>query len=352
MKLQRRLFGKFLLGLTISGVIASCASPPTTTENSGSATGAQNQEEVTLTLVSYAVTQSAYEKIVPQFVQYWEETTGQRVTIDQSYGGSGTQTRAVIDGLEADVVALALASDHYALQDAGLIEPGWENAVSGQNGIITRSVVALVSREGGEQVESWQDLADPDITVITANPKTSGGARWNFLGLWGSVTKAGGSVEEAKEFVAQVYGSVTTLPRDAREASDVFYTRNQGDVLMNYENELLLAESQGRIQPYVIPTDYNISIEGPVAVVDGYVDRRGTREVAEAFVEFLYTPEAQRAFAEAGFRPVNEEVFAEFSQRFPVVENLFTIEDFGGWNQAQPEFFSDGAIFDQALLGR
>lgn len=354
MRLQRRLFSKFLLGLTISGVIASCASPSTTstTENTATTAESQSPQEVTLTLVSYAVTQAAYEKIVPQFIEYWEEETGQKVTIDQSYGGSGSQTRAVIDGLEADVVALALASDHYALQEAGLVEPGWENEVSGQNGIITRSVVALVSREGGEKIETWQDLADPNISVITANPKTSGGARWNFLALWGSVTQAGGSIEQAKEYVAQVYSSVTTLPKDAREASDVFYTRNQGDVLLNYENELLLAESQGRVQPYVIPTDYNISIEGPVAVVDGYVDRRGTREVAEAFVEFLYTPEAQRAFAEAGFRPVNEEVFAEFSDRFPVVENLFTIQDFGGWNQAQPEFFDDGAIFDQAISGR
>ncbi|WP_069790599.1 sulfate ABC transporter substrate-binding protein [Cyanobacterium sp. IPPAS B-1200] len=350
MKLQRRLFGKFLVGLTISGVIASCASPNTTTEN---ATGAeQSQQEVTLTLVSYAVTQSAYEKIVPQFVEYWEQETGQKVTIDQSYGGSGSQARAVIDGLEADIVALALSSDHYAIQEAGLIEPGWEDNVSGQNGIITRSVVALVGREGGETVENWQDLADPDISVITANPKTSGGARWNFLALWGSVVEAGGTVEQAKEFVGQVYSSVATLPRDAREASDVFYSRNQGDVLMNYENELLLAESQGRVQPYVIPTDYNISIEGPIAVVDEYVDRRGTREVAEAFVEFLYTVEAQRAFAEAGFRPVNQEVFAEFSDRFPVIENLFTIEDFGGWPQAQPDFFDDGAIFDQAISGR
>lgn len=345
MKKQNRLIRGFIIGLAISGVVTACNN-----SNNTSPTEAGNQTtpkpEVKITLVSYAVTQSAYEKIIPQFAQKWEEEKGQKVIIEQSYGGSGSQTRAVIDGLEADVVGLALSADTIKIEQAGLIEPGWQQEAP-NNGIVTRSVVALVGREGGKTATTWADLANPDIKVITANPKTSGGARWNFLVLWGSITQAGGDAQKAEEFVTEVYKNVPVLPKDAREATDVFYKQGQGDILMNYENEILLAKLKGENQPYVIPTDKNISIEGPIAVVDKNVDKRGTREVAEAFVQFLYTPEAQRAFAEVGFRPVDEAIFEEFKEQYPKVENLFTVEDFGGWDQVQKDFFDDGTVFDR-----
>ncbi|WP_414576410.1 sulfate ABC transporter substrate-binding protein [Anabaena sp. CCY 9402-a] len=335
----------FLVAVSLTVTTASCS--PSNTNG-----GASQTKEITL--VSYAVTRTAYEKIIPLFAKQWQEKTGQTVRFDQSYGGSGSQTRAVIDGLEADVVALALSADTLQIQDAGLIQPGWEKKTPNGNGIVHRSVGAIVTREGNpKNIKNWDDLARDDVSVITANPKTSGGARWNYMALWGKITKTGGTEAQAKEFVTKVYANVPVLPRDAREATDAFFAQKQGDALINYENEVILAKQQGQNLPYVVP-DINISIDSPIAVVDKYVDKRGTREVAEAFVQFLFTPEAQREFAKVGFRPVVPEVVAEFAANYPKITTLFTIEDFGGWNQVSPKFFADGAIFDdiQANIAR
>ncbi|YAF97991.1 MAG: sulfate ABC transporter substrate-binding protein [Nodularia sp. CChRGM 3473] len=327
----------FLVAVSLTVMTASC-SPG----NGGSASGRKE-----LTLVSYAVTRAAYEKIIPLFTKQWEEKTGETVTFDQSYGGSGSQTRAVIDGLEADIVALALSADTLQIQDAGLIKPGWEKKTPNDDGIVHRSVGVIVTREGNpKNIQSWDDLARDDVSVVTANPKTSGGARWNYMALWGKVTRTGGTEEQAKDFVTKVYANVPVLPRDAREATDAFFAQKQGDALINYENEVILAKQQGQDLPYVVP-NINISIDNPIAVVDSYVDKRGTREVAEAFVQFLFTPEAQREFAKVGFRPVVPEVVAEFADTYPKISNLFTIADFGGWNQVSPKFFADGGIFDE-----
>jgi sulfate transport system substrate-binding protein len=302
--------------------------------------------EAKLTLVSYAVTQGAYEKIIPKFAQQWKRQTGQTVTFGQSYGGSGAQSRAVIDGLDADVVALALALDIKKLEKAGLIESGWEKELPNDS-IAYKSVAALVTHNAGTQITQWSNLIKENLQVITANPKTSGGARWNFLALWGSVTEAGGSTQEAKAFVEKVFKNVPVLPRDAREASDVFYKQGQGDVLINYENEVILAKQRGYEKSYGVPLDYNISIDSPVAVVDKNVDKHGTREVAEAFVKYLFTPEAQREFAKIGFRPVDATIDQEFSSQYPKVKKLFTVQELGGWNEVQTKFFADGAVFDQ-----
>ncbi|MBE9167325.1 sulfate ABC transporter substrate-binding protein [Pleurocapsales cyanobacterium LEGE 06147] len=331
-------------GILLANVIASC-SPGGTNAGAG---GANGSSPATLTLVSYAVTQRAYGNIIPKFTQKWQEKTGQTVTIEQSYGGSGSQTRAVIDGLEADVVALAIPADTEQIEKAGLIESGWEDEYP-NGSIVHKSVAALIKRDEQVPVQGWSDLARDDVQVITANPKTSGGARWNFLALWGSVTEAGGSEQEAEAFIEQVMQNVPVMPKDAREATEVFYQQNQGDVLINYENELLLAKEQGQDLPYIIPNDYNISIDNPVAVVDAYVDKRGTREVAEAFVEFLFTPEAQREFAKVGFRPVEETVAQEFADRYPPIKNLFTAQNFGSWDEIDAKFFASGAIFDQVI---
>ena len=350
---QRSRHSALLIGgLALASVVTACSgnadTASTTTE-----TDAAPAETVELTLVSYAVTQTAYEKIIPEFVAQWKAETGQDVVFEQSYGGSGSQTRAVLDGLEADVVALALALDTQKLEEGGLIEPGWEQEAPNDS-IVTKSVAALVTREGNpKNIQGWEDLARDDVQVVTANPKTSGGARWNYLALWGHITQMGGDEIAALDYVTKVYGSVPVLPKDAREATDVFYQRKQGDVLINYENEVLLAAQKGEEQPFIIP-DVNISIDNPVAVVDANVDEHGTREVAEAFVEFLFTPEAQREFAKAGFRPVDAEVTKEFADQYPQISKLFTVTDLGGWDTVQTKFFADGADFDkiQAEVGK
>jgi sulfate transport system substrate-binding protein len=297
-------------------------------------------------LVSYAVTKAAFDKILPAFAAEWKKKTGQTVTVKASYGGSGSQTRAVIDGLEADVVALALEGDVLKLQEAGLVQPGWEKELPNES-IITNSVVAFFVRQGNpKKINTWNDLDNPNVDVVTANPKTSGGARWNFLGIWGSVTETGGSEDKARKFVTTVYKNVDVLPKDAREANDTFIKKDQGDVLLNYENEAILAKKTGQWSvPYKIPSP-NILIEGPVTVVDRNVDKKGTRKVAEALTQFLYTPQAQRVFADSGFRPVNPAVKAATARSFPAVKT-FTVADFGGWKTINKKVFGNGGLWDQ-----
>ncbi|BAU43687.1 sulfate ABC transporter substrate-binding protein [Leptolyngbya sp. O-77] len=340
-------------GLSLSMAIAACSpsSPDTASTTTSPAAGESpaavaSGEKVEITLVSYAVTQAAYEKIIPQFVEKWKAETGQDVVINQSYAGSGTQARAVIDGLEADVVALALALDTKKIEEAGLIEAGWEKELPNDS-IVHKSVAVLVTREGNPKgIQDWSDLARDDVRIVTANPKTSGGARWNFLGAWGSVTQNGGTDEQALELATKLYQNTPILAKDARESTDIFFSQKQGDVLINYENEVLLAKLKGDVLPYVVPKT-NISIDNPVTVVDAIVDKRGTREVAEAFVQFLFTPEAQEEFAKVGFRPSDQTVAAKYADQFGAVDKLFTVADFGGWDDIQAKFFDDGAVFDQ-----
>jgi sulfate/thiosulfate transport system substrate-binding protein len=344
-KESRRSAILFMVGLSLAGTIAACSGANTAAP--GASSGAQAEAaSVELTLVSYAVTQAAYEQIIPKFTEQWKAQKGQEVVFNQSYGGSGSQTRAVLDGLEADVAALALAGDTQKLEEGGLIEPGWEGEAPNE-AIVHKSVAALVFREGNpKNIKGWEDLTRDDVQVITANPKTSGGAKWNFLGAWGFQIESGKDETAALDFVTQLYQNVPVLPKDAREATDVFYSRGQGDVLINYENEVLLAAQKGEEQPFVVP-EVNISIDNPVAVVDANVDKHGTREVAEAFVAFLFTPEAQREFAKVGFRPAEKSVATEFADQFPPVKTLFTVADLGGWDAIDKKYFADGAIFDQ-----
>ena len=339
----------FAVSLSVS-LIAPACSPTNSSGTTASPSAGSQAKDANLTLVSYAVTQAAYEKIIPAFTSKWKQEHNQNVTFSPSYGGSGSQTRAVIDGLEADVVGLALALDTKKIEKAGLIQPGWEKEAP-NGAIVTRSVAALVTREGNPKgVKGWADLSKDGIQVITANPKTSGGARWNFLGLWGSITQTGGDDAKAQQYTTQVFKNVPVLPKDAREASDVFFKQGQGDVLINYENEMILAEQNGEKVAYLVP-DVNISIDNPIAVVDTNVDKHGTREVAEAFVQYLYTPEAQREFAKVGFRPVDPTVGEEVAKQYPKIKTLFTAQDLGGWDSIQQKFFEDGAIFDKIQAG-
>ncbi|MEH1768182.1 sulfate ABC transporter substrate-binding protein [Nostoc sp.] len=344
----------FLVGTALSVALAACSGGGTgntsssETPNASATPVAASKANVELTLVSFAVTKAAHEAIIPKFIEQWKKDHNQTVVFKQSYGGSGTQTRAVIDGLEADVVHLALAGDTSKIEKAGLIQPGWEKEVP-NNGIVSKSVAALVTRTGNPKgIKNWPDLAKDGVKLITANPKTSGVAKWNFLALWDSVIKTGGDEAKATDFVTKVYKNVPILPKDAREATDTFTKQGQGDVLINYENEVILAQQKGEKVEYVVP-DVNISIDNPIAVVDKNVDKHGTREVAEGFVKYLYTPEAQQEFVKLGFRPVDETLAQtkEVTDKFPKVKTLGTVADLGGWSEIDKKFFADGGVFDK-----
>jgi sulfate transport system substrate-binding protein len=276
-----------------------------------------------LTVVSYAVTKTAYDQIFRLSAADWKKRTGQTVTFQGSYGGSGSQTRAVIDG------------------------PGWERE-NPYNSTPINSTVAVFVRPGNpKKINSWKDLDNKNVDVVTANPKTSGGARWNFLGLWGSISQTGGSQQQAEAYVTSVYRNVENLPKDAREASDVFLKRDQGDVLLNYENEAILATRTGDLKaPFVVP-ELNIRIEGPVAVVDKVVDRKGTRKAAEALASYLFSEEAQQVFAEEGFRPTNPTVWERVKSRFAPVKQFFSVQEFGGWDAVNKTFFDNGGLWDR-----
>ena len=353
-KWGRKFVSFFLAGALISVTMAACTAttPETPTATKAGSPAAQTtgaaKKDVELTLVSFAVTKQAHEAIIPKFVEKWQKEQNQKVTFKQSYGGSGSQTRAVIDGLEADIVHLALAADTSKIEKAGLIDKGWEQEFPNES-IVSKSVAALVTREGNpKNIKDWSDLEKDGVSLITADPKTSGVARWNFLALWNAAVKKDGSDPKAQESLVKVFKNVPILTKDAREATDAFFKQGQGDALLNYENEIILASQKGQKVSYVIP-DVNISIDNPIAIVDKNVAKHGTKEVAEAFVKFLYSPEAQTEFAKLGFRPVDETVAKEkqFVDQFPKVKELATIKDFGGWDAANKKFFADGATFDK-----
>jgi len=268
------------------------------------------------------------------------------VSFKGSYGGSGSQTRAVIDGLEADVVSLAMAADVTKIQQAGLIRPGWEQE-NPYNSTPINSTVAVFVRPGNpKKINSWKDLDNKDVDVVLANPKTSGGARWNFLALWGAITGTGGTEAQARSFITGVYKNADVLPKDAREATDLFVKRRQGDVLLNWETEAILARRKGEwTTPYKLFSP-NVLNEQPVTVVDKVVDRRGTRKVAEAFVRYLYSPAAQKVFADNGFRPTTPEGKAYAKGKF---QNLtfFKVGDLGGWAGVDKKFFGKGGLWGQ-----
>jgi sulfate/thiosulfate transport system substrate-binding protein len=341
---MRRSISLGILGLVLSLAIAACGSSPS----------AAGKGEIELSLVGYAVPKAAHDAIIPKFVEQWKrDHSGQNITFRQSYGGSGTQTRAVIDGLEADVVHLALGADLDKLVKADLVKADWANRVP-NNGIVAETVAAIVTRPGNPKgLKTFADLTRDDVKWVTANPKTSGGARWNYYAVWNQGKKTGGDDAKAKELVAKAFKNVAVLTKDARESTDAFAKQGQGDALVNYENEVILAKQKGEKLDFVVP-EINISIDTPVAVVDKNVDKRGTREAAEAFVKFLFTPEAQQEFAKVGFRPLGD--VAKTPPQAPAflpVKQLAKISEYGGWKEAQ-KAFDDGGTFDkiEAALGK
>ncbi|WP_341527833.1 sulfate ABC transporter substrate-binding protein [Nostoc sp. UHCC 0302] len=335
-----------LVGVSFSILIAACSSRNiNNTENAGTT----SQRDATLTFVSYSVTSAAYQQIIPKFTEQWKKEHNQNVTFNQSYDASGSQTlAAVIEGKEADVVHLSLALDINKLVEAGYIQPGWEKEAP-NNAIVTKSLDAIAIRQGNpKNIKTWADLAQDGVKVVTANPKTSGAARWNFLNLWGSVTRTGGNENQAVDFISKVYKNAPLLPKNARNASDLFFKDGQGDVLLNYEKEMILSAQDGDKISYIVP-DLNISIDNPVAVVDKNVDKHGTRLIAEAFIKFLYTPDSQREFAKLGFRPVDQMIAKETENNFSQIKTVFKAEDLGEWDEIQQKFFDEGAVVDKIM---
>ncbi len=304
--------------------------------------------ETTLLNVSYDPTRELYVAINKAFAAKWQAATGDTVRINQSHGGSGKQARAVIDGLEADVVTLALAYDIDAIAESGLIAANWQQRLPNNSTPFTSTVVFLVRKDNPRHIHDWGDLVQPGIQVITPNPKTSGGARWNYLAAWGyALTANHGDEAAARDFVTRLYGNVPVLDSGARGATITFAQRGIGDVLLAWENDAFLARQALGPDLEIIYPSVSILAEPPVAVVDRVVDHHNTRKVAEAYLNFLYTPEAQTIAAENFHRPRLPEVAAKYKDRFPALK-LFTIDEvFGGWSVAQKKHFADGGVFDQ-----
>ncbi len=305
---------------------------------------------VTLLNVSYDPTRELYQEVNDAFARQFKDRTGQQVTIHQSHGGSGKQARAVIDGLEADVVTLALAFDIDAIAEhGGAVSAAWQDRLPNRSTPYTSTIVFLVRKGNPNRIRDWSDLTRPGVSVITPNPKTSGGARWNYLAAWGCASKQfGGDEAKTREFMANLLHNVPVLDSGARGATTTFVQRGIGDVLLAWENEALLAVEQlGPDKVQIVVPPCSILAEPPVAVVDKVVDRKGTRAVAEAYLQFLFSPDGQDIAARHHYRPRLPEVAARYASKFPPVQLLNVTDRFGGWRRAQKDHFDDNGTFDQ-----
>jgi sulfate transport system substrate-binding protein len=304
--------------------------------------------ETQLLNVSYDPTRELYVAFNNAFADHWKKETGETVTIQQSHGGSGKQARAVIDGLEADVVTLALAGDIDGIAKTGQINKDWIDRLPDHSTPYTSTIVFLVRKGNPKHIKDWDDLIRSDVAVVTPNPKTSGGARWNYLAAWGyALDKFGGDEAKAKDFVAKLYKNVPVLDSGARGSTVTFTQRGVGDVLIAWENEAFLAVKEAGDQYEIVSPSESILAEPPVAVVDANVDRKGTRKVAEAYLKYLYSDEGQNIAANWYYRPRNQAIAAKYAAQFPKL-TLFTIDEkFGGWAKVQPTHFADGGVFDQ-----
>lgn len=345
-----RLFTKS--GAAIAAIILVAVVAPGCNRKSGNTgTPAEGKPaEVKLLNVSYDPTRELYQAINPAFAKAWQAKTGQQVTFQQSHGGSGKQARAVIDGLEADVVTLALAYDIDAIAEKSKLLPAdWQKRLPDNSTPYTSTIVFLVRKGNPKGIKDWDDLVKENISVITPNPKTSGGARWNYLAAWAyELKRTNGDQAKARSFVASLFKNVPVLDSGARGSTTTFVQRNIGDVLLAWENEAFLAINElGKDKFEIVWPSVSILAEPPVAVVDKVAQKHGTKDVAQAYLEFLYTEQGQEIAAKNYYRPRSAAVTAKFTGQFPAIK-LFTIDEvFGGWSKAQTEHFGDGAIFDQ-----
>lgn len=337
---------KIILITIMASLLAACG-------GSSAATSNANGSSVKLILGAYTTPREAYAELIPAFAAQWKAEHDQEVTFEESYLGSGAQARAIVEGFEADIASLSLDGDITKIADAGLITHDWH--IPPYNGIVSTSVVAFAVRNGNpKNIHDWADLAQPGLEILTPDPKTSGGARWNILALYGAALR--GQVEgvpandeaAATDFLKAVLKNVTAFDKGARESITNFEMGN-GDVAISYENEILVGQQAGQDYELVIPKS-TILIENPVAVVDTYVDKHGTRQAAEAFVQFLFSKDAQAIFAKHGLRPLDPQVAESTKVQFPPVSDLFAItEQFGGWGDAGPKYFGDDGIYTKAI---
>jgi sulfate transport system substrate-binding protein len=335
-KLIALLLGTVLAATSLTG----CADTKTA--------DAADNGTITLTNVSYDPTRELYEEYNKAFVKHWKETTGGDIQITQSHGGSGKQALEVANGLEADVVTLALEYDVKAVQDAGLIEDGWVNEFDKDSSPYTSTIVFLVRKGNPKNIQDWDDLVKDGVGVITPNPKTSGGARWNYLAAWAYADKKfNGDETKIKDFVKKLYENVLVLDSGARGATTSFVENGQGDVLIAWENEAYLSIQDHPDDYEIVTPSISILAQPSVAIVDSVVDSRGTREAATEYLSYLYSDEAQRIAGDNFYRPSNPDILQEYKDTFDLNINLVTIADFGGWDEAQQTHFSDGGVFDQ-----
>ena len=329
--------------------LAALLLPLSACSDQGGGEGGGKTRQVQLLNVSYDPTRELYQAVNAAFARQWQQQKGQRVTFRMSHGGSGKQSRAVIDGLEADVVTLGLAYDVDVIaQKTKRIAADWQKRLPDNSAPYTSTIVFLVRAGNPKGIRDWGDLVKPGVKVITPNPKTSGGARWNFLAAWGYGRKAGGSEQAAEQYVARLFANVPVLDSGARGATTTFAERGIGDVLLAWENEAFLAKKElGAGKFEIVAPSISVLAEPSVAVVDQNAAKHGTTEAAEAYLRFLYTPEGQEIIARNFYRPRDPAVAARYAGTFPKLQLLTVDKDFGGWGQAQARFFADGGVFDR-----
>lgn len=298
--------------------------------------------------VSYDPTREFYEEYNKKFTEYWKDKTGEDISIVQSHGGSGKQARSVIEGNRADVVTLALEHDITAIEDSGLIDEGWVNEFENSSAPYTSTIVFLVRKGNEKNIKDWDDLIKPNVNIITPNPKSSGGACWNFLAAWAyAKDKYNGDESEIKDFVRKIYKNVSILDSGARSATTTFVENGQGDVLISWENEAYLSLKEHQDEYEIITPSVSILAQPSVAVVDENARKNNTEEVSKEYLKYLYSDEAQEIATKNYYRPTNKDILQKYSDVFDLNTKLFTIDDFGGWNKVYEEYFKDGAIFDE-----
>ena len=316
----------------------------------GSLTGVTTYaaDSVSITNVSYDPTRELYEQYNKSFQEHWKEKTGQDVEITQSHGGSGKQALEVINGLQADVVTLALEYDVDAIENAGMIDEGWKEELPDDSAPYTSTIVFLVRKGNPKDIQDWDDLVRDDVDVITPNPKTSGGARWNYLAAWAYADeKYNGQEDRMEEFIKKLYQNVLVLDSGARSATTSFVENGQGDVLIAWENEAFLSVQDDPDKFEIINPSISVLAQPSVTVVDEVAENRGTADISKEYLNYLYSDDAQRIAADNYYRPVDQKILEEYSDVFDLTMELKTIDDFGGWQEVQEKHFADGGIFDQ-----